>query len=120
MVVSHESVHTENTRKSNYFSQWIVKITTYDKISFFDVELCGLQFICEIIFPLSINFQLFQSTLGPQQAKMDVAIKSGKVLIDRGEVDDAVIVEEKIAELKERWDGLCALSVDRYDERKLN
>lgn len=44
---------------------------------------------------------------------MDVAIKSGKVLIDRGEVDDAVIVEEKIAELKERWDGLCALSVER-------
>lgn len=45
---------------------------------------------------------------------MDVTIKSGKVLIDRGEVDDAVIVEAKIAELKERWDGLCALSVERY------
>lgn len=52
--------------------------------------------------------------MGPQQAKMDVTIKSGKVLIDRGEVDDAVIVEAKIAELKERWDGLCALSVERY------
>lgn len=59
------------------------------------------------------SLQVFQSTLGPQQAKMDVTIKSGKVLIDRGEVDDAVVVEAKIAELKERWDGLCALSVER-------
>ena len=33
--------------------------------------------------------------------------------MDRGEVEDAVIVEEKIAELKERWDSLCALSVER-------
>lgn len=57
---------------------------------------------------------MFQSALGPQQAKMDVTIKSGKVLIERGEVDDAVIVEAKIAELKERWDGLCGLSVERY------
>lgn len=47
---------------------------------------------------------------------MDVTIKSGKVLIDRGEVDDAVVVEGKIAELKERWDNLCSLSVERYDK----
>ena len=52
--------------------------------------------------------------LGAHQASMDATIKAGKVLMDKSEQNDAVMIEGKIADLKARWDAVCGLSVERY------
>ena len=57
--------------------------------------------------------QEFQSMLGASQASMDGTIKTGKVLMDKSPQDDSIMIEGKIADLKARWDAICALSVER-------
>lgn len=52
--------------------------------------------------------------LGANQTSMDGTIKTGKVLMDKSPEDDAITIEGKIADLKARWDAICALSVERY------
>jgi len=51
--------------------------------------------------------------LGANQASMDGTVKTGKVLMDKSPEDDAIMIEGKIADLKARWDAICALSVER-------
>lgn len=51
--------------------------------------------------------------LGAHQTSMDGTIKTGKLLMDKSSDDDAIAIEGKIADLKTRWDAICALSVDR-------
>lgn len=51
--------------------------------------------------------------LGASQASMDGTIKTGKVLMDKSPPDDSIMIEGKIADLKARWDAICALSVER-------
>ena len=51
--------------------------------------------------------------LGANQTSMDGTIKTGKVLMDKSPDDDAIMIEGKIADLKARWDAICALSVER-------
>ena len=51
--------------------------------------------------------------LGANQASMDGTIKTGKVLMDKSPDDDSIMIEGKIADLKARWDAICALSVER-------
>ena len=51
--------------------------------------------------------------LGANQASMDGTIKTGKVLMDKSPPDDSIMIEGKIADLKARWDVICALSVER-------
>lgn len=51
--------------------------------------------------------------LGASQASMDGTVKTGKVLMDKSPEDDAIMIEGKIADLKARWDAICALSVER-------
>ena len=51
--------------------------------------------------------------LGANQTSMDGIIKTGKVLMEKSPEDDAIIIEGKIADLKARWDAICALSVER-------
>lgn len=63
--------------------------------------------------------QEFQSMLGASQTSMDGTIKTGKVLMDKSPEDDAITIEGKIADLKARWDAICALSVERYVTRIL-
>ena len=53
--------------------------------------------------------------LGSNQASMDSTIKAGKVLMDKSENDDAIIIEGRIADLKARWDAVCGLSVERWE-----
>ena len=57
--------------------------------------------------------QEFQSMLGANQTSMDGTIKTGKVLMDKSPQDDSIMIEGKIADLKARWDAICALSVER-------
>lgn len=57
--------------------------------------------------------QEFQSMLGANQTSMDGTIKTGKVLMDKSPSDDSIMIEGKIADLKARWDAICALSVER-------
>ena len=57
--------------------------------------------------------------LGASQTSMDGTIKTGKVLMDKSPEDDAITIEGKIADLKARWDAICALSVERYVTRIL-
>jgi len=57
--------------------------------------------------------QEFQSMLGANQVSMDGTIKTGKVLMDKSPSDDSIVIEGKIADLKARWDVICALSVER-------
>ncbi|CAH3155672.1 unnamed protein product, partial [Pocillopora meandrina] len=58
----------------------------------------------------------FQSMLGANQTSMDGIIKTGKVLMEKSPGDDAIIIEGKIADLKARWDAICALSVERQQK----
>lgn len=58
--------------------------------------------------------------LGANQTSMDGTIKTGKVLMDKSPEDDAISIEGKIADLKARWDAICALSVERYVTTVLN
>lgn len=51
--------------------------------------------------------------LGANQTSMDGTIKTGKVLMDKSPSDDSIVIEGKIADLKARWDAICALSVER-------
>ena len=51
--------------------------------------------------------------LGANQTSMDGTTKTGKVLMDKSPQDDAIAIECKIADLKTRWDAICALSVER-------
>lgn len=51
--------------------------------------------------------------LGANQASMDGTVKTGKVLMDKSPENDAIMIEGKIADLKARWDAICALSVER-------
>ena len=51
--------------------------------------------------------------LGASQASMDGTIKTGKVLMDKSPQEDSITIEGKIADLKARWDAICALSVER-------
>lgn len=51
--------------------------------------------------------------LGANQTSMDGTIKTGKLLMDKSSDDDAITIEGKIADLKTRWDAICALSVER-------
>ena len=51
--------------------------------------------------------------LGANQTSMDGTIKTGKVLMDKSPDDDVIVIEGKIADLKARWDAICALSVER-------
>lgn len=52
--------------------------------------------------------------LGANQTSMDGTIKTGKLLMDKSsDDDDAITIEGKIADLKTRWDAICALSVER-------
>ena len=65
--------------------------------------------------------------LGAYQTSVDSTLKTGKVLIDKGPIDDVVVIEGKIADLKAHWDTICALSVERlvksvsnfYQKRKV-
>jgi len=67
-------------------------------------------FLC---FAVLVICQEFQSMLGASQASMDGTIKTGKVLMDKSPPDDSIMIEGKIADLKARWDAICALSVER-------
>lgn len=51
--------------------------------------------------------------LGANQTSMDGTVKTGKVLMDKSPPDDVIAIEGKIADLKTRWDAICALSVER-------
>lgn len=51
--------------------------------------------------------------LGANQTSMDGTIKTGKLLMDKSSDDDSIAIEGKIADLKTRWDAICALSVER-------
>lgn len=51
--------------------------------------------------------------LGANQASFDSIIKAGKLLMDKSNDDDAIIIEGKIADLKARWDAVCGESVER-------
>lgn len=54
--------------------------------------------------------------LGANQTSMDGTIKTGKLLMDKSSDDDAITIEGKIADLKTRWDAICALSVERQQK----
>lgn len=54
--------------------------------------------------------------LGANQTSMDGTTKTGKVLMDKSPQDDAIAIECKIADLKTRWDAICALSVERQQK----
>ena len=51
--------------------------------------------------------------LGANQTSLDGTVKTGKLLMDKSPQDDAIVIEGKIADLKARWDAICALSVER-------
>lgn len=81
------------------------RIVSFTKLSFW--FCCVGDVFCVLI------CQEFQSILGANQASMDGTIKIGKALMDKSPQDDSIMIEGKIADLKARWDAICALSVER-------
>jgi len=52
--------------------------------------------------------------LGANQASFDSIIKAGKLLMDKSNDEDAIVIEGKIADLKAQWDAVCGESVERF------
>ena len=51
--------------------------------------------------------------IGSLQGKLNAVVKTGMALVEKSDVTDGAIIEEKISELRNQWEDICALSVER-------
>ena len=55
----------------------------------------------------------FQRMLGAKQPALDSVIRLGRHLKDKSPKPDQPILQEMMSELKNKWNSVCAKSVDR-------
>ena len=80
-----------------------------------DVNIAGNT--PEKIRAMLIKHKEFQRALGAKQGTYDATMKAGRSLKDKAPRNDVPILQEMLDELKNRWNTVCAKSVDR--QRKL-
>lgn len=56
----------------------------------------------------------FQRALSGKQATYDSTMRAGKTLKERAPKTDEPALRQMMNELKEKWNSVCAKSVDRY------
>ncbi|KAI8481224.1 hypothetical protein Bbelb_410270 [Branchiostoma belcheri] len=60
-----------------------------------------------------LKFKEFQRALAAKQQLYDSTVKTGRSLKDKGTPQDGQKLDEKLTELRDKWDLICAKSVDR-------
>eukprot|EP00058_Branchiostoma_floridae_P020780 XP_002606270.1 hypothetical protein BRAFLDRAFT_123699 [Branchiostoma floridae] len=60
-----------------------------------------------------LKFKEFQRALAAKQPLYDSTMKTGRSLKDKGTPQDGQKLDEKLTELRDKWDLICAKSVDR-------
>lgn len=77
---------------------------------YFFIFARGDYVICNINI---IVFQEFQRSLGSKQPVYDSVTRSGRNLKDKCPKEDVPILQQMLMELKNKWNSVCAKSVDR-------
>jgi hypothetical protein len=57
----------------------------------------------------------FQRALSGKQATYDATMRAGKTLKERAPKSDEPALKQMMTELKNKWNAVCAKSVDRYE-----
>ena len=65
--------------------------------------------------------QAFQRELGRRQANYDSVMNAGRTMINENKVEDPQKLEERLDDLRTRWEAISALAAtkqDRYPQKK--